>query len=256
MIWIATLCLLAIAAWLFFNALNERRWVEAHSHDESVRADPGILPDFSAMMSKMSSGTDGRVSIDQEDSAFARAVAKVREKSEKVGERIERRAAEGRERDDGDTFFGRAVAKVGGTVNGMDERLDARARRAAERRSGSVTEEDSLFGRATARVARKQEEYGARMRERVARKAATDQPARPAAEEDGLFGSLVRRVSGRLERMEGKIDAKAAKARDGKDEDFLMRTSSKVGGRVNEIDERIVAKSKDAAKWVDKKTDL
>ena len=38
MIWIATLCLLAVAAWLFFNALNERRWVEAHSHDETVAA--------------------------------------------------------------------------------------------------------------------------------------------------------------------------------------------------------------------------
>ena len=49
MIWIATLCLLAIAVWLFFNALNERRWVESHSHDETVASDEGLLANFTAL---------------------------------------------------------------------------------------------------------------------------------------------------------------------------------------------------------------
>ncbi|MGK0321637.1 MAG: hypothetical protein ACI9JP_003831, partial [Granulosicoccus sp.] len=49
MIWITTLCLLAVALWLFFNALNERRWVEAHSHDETVASDEGLLPSLTGL---------------------------------------------------------------------------------------------------------------------------------------------------------------------------------------------------------------
>lgn len=262
MIWIATLCLLAIAAWLFFNALNERRWVEAHSHDETVAADPGILPDFSRMASTMRAEAHGKVSIDQEDTRFARAVAKVREKSEKASEKIERRAAEARERDDGETFFGRAVAKVGGRVRELDDKLDTRMKRAAESRASSVTEEDSFLGRAAARVARKEEEYGARMRQRVERKAAeydpatqAERPPQPAIAGDGFFERMVNRVSGRLDRMERKLDTKAERARSA-DEDFLTRTSAKVGGRINEIDERIVDKSREVAQRIDRKTDL
>ena len=255
MIWIATLCLLAIAAWLFFNALNERRWVEAHSHDETVAADPGLLPDFSRMTSAMRADTDGKVSIDQEDTPFARAVAKVREKSGKASAKLEQRAADARERDDGDTFFGRAVAKVGGTVNTIEAKLDDRAQRAAETRSGSLTEESSLFGRVSSRVARKEEEYGQRLHEKAVRRSATDEPPRSAGEEDGFFGRMVNRVSGQLDRMEQKIDAKAERARSA-DDDFMTRTSAKVGGKINEIDEKIVDKSRDAARWVDKKTDL
>ena len=264
MIWIATLCLLAIAAWLFFNALNERRWVEAHSHDETVAADPGILPDFSRLTSSARAEGRGKVSIDEEDSRFARAVAKVREKTEKAGERIERRAAEARERDEGETFFGRAVAKVGGRVRELDDRLDSRMKRSSESRVDSVTEEDSLLGRAAARVARKEEEVGARTRERV-RRSVADYNATTRAEPspspsagakgEGFFDRMVERVSGRLDRMERRLDTKAERARSA-DEDFLTRTSAKVGGRINEIDERIVDKSREVAQRIDKKTDL
>jgi len=49
MIWITTLCLLAVFAWLLFNGLNERRWVQAHSHDETVASDEGLLPSLSSV---------------------------------------------------------------------------------------------------------------------------------------------------------------------------------------------------------------
>ena len=253
MIWIATLCLLAIAAWLFFNALNERRWVESHSHDETVASDPGILPDLSRLTAR--SSTDGKVSIEQEDSPFARAVAKVREKTEKASAKIEERASRARERDDGETFFGRAVAKIGGGVNAMDDKLDARAKRASDTRGGSIAEEDSLFGRITARVDRKQEEYGRRVHERAASRAAEPTASRSVRDDGGFFGRMVNRVSGQLDRVEGKMDARAERARSA-DEDFMTRTSAKVGGKINEIDEKIVDKSRDAAQWVDRKTDL
>ena len=272
MIWIATLCLLALIAWLFLNALNERRWVEAHSHDESVAADKGILPDFSNITAKMKEASDGRVSLDHEDSRFARAVKKVQEKSVGVSERLERRAAEGRERDDGDTFFGRMVEKIGGAATRLDDRLEERMKRQASGETRSVTEENSFFGRATARVNRKQEEYGQRMRERVERKAASDQPAGEGSRADeGVFGRMVDKVSGRLDRVERRLDDQAAKARGDKEtsraeaavagggednEDFLIRASRRIGTRINEIDEKIVEKSKTATDKLNDKTGL
>lgn len=263
MIWIASLCLLAVIAWLFLNALNERRWVQSHSHDESVAADKGFLPDFSNLTARMQADADGRVTLDHEDTRFARAVKKVQEKSAGLSERIERKATEGRGRDDGDTFFGRMIEKVGGAATRLDDRLDERAKRAASGDRRALTEERSLFGRATARVARKQEEYGGRVRERVARKAATDRPAGRIGEE-GYFGRMVDKVSGRLDKVERKLDDQAAKARgdyvapppsadDGKEkEDFLIRASRRIGTRINEIDEKIVDKSKTASDKIDK----
>ena len=280
MIWIATLCLLAVIAWLFVNALNERRWVQAHSHDEGVAADKGIIPDFSAMTARMNGHGEGRVALDDEDTLFARAVKRVQSKGAKLGERIERRAAAGRERDDRESFFGRAVERIGGAATRLDDRLDARARRKASAERRSATEEDTFFGRATARVARKQEEYGQRMRERVQRKAGTatggatagagtggaaattqgggGQPRKSYADE-GFFGRMVDRVSGRMERIERPLEDRASKARgaSGDDrEDFVTRTSAKVGGRINEIDEKIVDASKSAADRIDRKTDF
>ena len=264
MIWIASLCLLAVIAWLFLNALNERRWVQAHSHDESVAADKGFLPDFSNLTARMKADADGRVSLDHEDTRFARAVKKVQEKGAGLSERIERKAEEGRSREDGDTFFGRMVEKIGGAANRLDEKLDERAKRQASGEKRTVAEEGSLFGRATAGVARKQEEYGGRVRERVTRRAATDQPTGQIGEE-GYFGRMVDKVSGRLDKVERKLDDQAAKARGDRaapapvvgngdeKEDFLIRASRRIGTRINEIDEKIVDKSKTASDKIDKK---
>ena len=270
MIWIATLCLLAIIAWLFLNALNERRWVESHSHDESVAADKGLIPDFSTLTARMKSDADGgRVSLDHEDSRFARAVKKVQERSAGIGERLEQRAAAGRTREDGDTFFGRMVEKVGGAATRLDDKLEDRMKRQASGEPRSITDEDSFFGRATARVNRKQEEYGQRVRERVERKAATDQPA-GSVEDEGVFGRMVSKVSGRLDKVERRLDDQAAKARGDKDttvtaavagggedkEDLLIRASRRIGTRINEIDEKIVDASKTATDKLNEKTGL
>lgn len=54
---LSSLILLFIVAWLFFNALNEKRWVDAHRHDETVAADPGILPDLSQIFGGGDSGS-------------------------------------------------------------------------------------------------------------------------------------------------------------------------------------------------------
>ncbi|MEE9335535.1 MAG: hypothetical protein V3U65_15705 [Granulosicoccaceae bacterium] len=47
MSWLISLILIGIIAWLFMNALNEKQWVDAHSHDEDVAQDPGLFGSFS-----------------------------------------------------------------------------------------------------------------------------------------------------------------------------------------------------------------
>jgi len=76
MIWIATLCLLAVTGWLVLNALNERQWVEDHSHDETVAADPGFLPDM-GKVSKRVSDVKQQLSLEDDDTKLSRAVSKV-----------------------------------------------------------------------------------------------------------------------------------------------------------------------------------
>ncbi|NND91927.1 MAG: hypothetical protein HKN42_13795 [Granulosicoccus sp.] len=100
MMWIATLCLLAIAAWLFFNAWNERQWVQDHSHDETVASDEGLLPSFTALT--RSALPEGGTS----------------NTTERLGE-IAREA---------NSAMGRMASKVGEHAGRLDERLDARNR--------------------------------------------------------------------------------------------------------------------------------
>ncbi len=143
MIWIATLCLLAIAAWLFFNALNERRWVQAHSHDETVASDEGLLANFTSLTRTASPAGDPALAGEPQITPLGRAVSTVQGTAAKVSGKLqEQRAAHAR----GDeTVLSRAVAKVtdkDGVVNQMAgkvadgfERLEKKVeqRRAANR---------------------------------------------------------------------------------------------------------------------------
>jgi len=240
MIWIATLCLLAVAAWLLFNGINERRWVQAHSHDETVAADEGFLPDFSAMVAKRRVDGDGKVPISEEDTFFARAVSKVREKSAGVSEKLEARVAAA----DGPSFFDRSVERVRGATDKVGGMMDERMRR--ERMKGEeaaagrpITEEGGLFPGAVGWVSEKTGAVGERLAERAKRSTGADGQRVSLEEEDSLFARAVKKVGGSLERVEGKLDAQAAKSHD-QDEDFLTRTSRKVGPGMERIDERIV----------------
>ncbi len=47
MLWLISLILIGVIVWLFMNALNEKQWVDAHSHDEEVAQDPGLFGSFS-----------------------------------------------------------------------------------------------------------------------------------------------------------------------------------------------------------------
>lgn len=110
MIWIATLCLLAIAAWLFFNALNERRWVEAHSHDETVASDEGLLVNFTALTRTSVPAGDPNAPGEVIQTPLGRAVSKVQETTALANAKFqEQREAAARGED---TVIGRTYSKV------------------------------------------------------------------------------------------------------------------------------------------------
>ena len=61
MLWLISLILIGIIVWLFMNALNEKQWVDAHSHDEEVAQDPGLFGSFSSATGTGSSAVSGVV---------------------------------------------------------------------------------------------------------------------------------------------------------------------------------------------------
>ena len=65
--------LVVVIVWLVLNGLNEMKWVQAHSHDEEVAADPGIIPtkaDLSNARDKIKEKTQAAL---QEDGALGKA---------------------------------------------------------------------------------------------------------------------------------------------------------------------------------------
>lgn len=250
MIWISTLCLLAIAAWLFFNAMNERRWVEAHSHDETVASDEGLIPGFSSRTG--SSGGTGKVSIDQEDSGFARAVAKVQNTTSKYGEKLETKIAAAKSGDD-DTLFGRTVTRVGESAQKMDRKLDEKlksASRMVNTSKDALTAEGNLLDRAKHKVSATSDDMGRRMSEMAARRAESREAS--GSSDSSPLDRIVGGVSGGISKMESKLDEQIAKGRahvasrrsDGPQEDLLSRVTAKVGSTVSELDKKLIRKNK------------
>ena len=169
MIWICTLCLLFVAAWLFFNALNEKRWVEAHSHDESVASDEGLFGGFSLRTGTGPSGVDGKVSIDQENTRFARAVSKVKNQTTVWGDKL------------------------------IESKVSAARIKDGEQRPSSIREENTLFGRAVARVSnsadRREQRFGDSMN--------------PSSHEGGAADSSDGSSEGLVARTSRKVAAKS-----------------------------------------------
>lgn len=268
MIWISTLCLLAIAAWLFFNALNERRWVEAHSHDESVASDEGLFASFIPRRDASLLGDQEKVSIHQENTRFARMVTKVQDKSASLGDKFfESKAAAARVGDDAerprsaseeDTFFGRAVATVSEKTQGMGQKLDAKMRAASQltqKGENGDLDGEGLFARASRKVASKSDEISSRIANR-ARNTAQNYSERPLnTEENGFFSKAVSKVSSGMDDFEKKVKSKVSTASsDGSagDKDLFSRVASKVGNKVTELDEKFVETSKKAVDKIDK----
>ncbi len=135
MIWIATLCLLCVAAWLLVSGLNERRWVHEHIHDETVAADPGFIPDMGRVSAKANE-FKAKLSLEDDDTPLSRAVNKVQTTSSAVGSRLGEvaRAAKVEESErveyagpTGKDLIGAAAAKVGVDTEGLGQKVKERA---------------------------------------------------------------------------------------------------------------------------------
>lgn len=255
MIWICTLCLLFIAAWLLFNGLNERRWVHSHSHDETVANDEGLLMGLSNLTRSGKPVGDGKLSIDEENSGFARAVSKVRTSTSKYGDKfIESRAAAARMDDDDyghpaatqddDTFFGRAVSKVGAQSARMEKRL-------GEKMQSASASGKSVFGpneqgeSVVARVSKKVTAASNELSQRVA-KGAGDlsqnlAEKRQSASKNDVIGSVTARFSSDREKAKDALSGSSGGS--GTDEDMVSRISKKVGSSMEKMEDKLTKKT-------------
>ncbi len=255
MIWISTLCLLAVAAWLLLNALNERKWVEAHSHDETVASDPGLFPSLTALTTSGTLDSDGKLSIDQENTKFARAVTSVKEKTAKYGDKfIEAKIAAGQAVDgevqpapvsEEDSSFGRAVAKMGGITGRLDNKLDKTIKAASERTSKfGVTDDpdEPLMSRVSRKVSSSTENLGDVVVARAKNASQSVREKTAASRESGMLGKVAGSVATGVSKLEGSAP-----------KDLFSRIASKVGAKVNDIDDKVSAKVGDKVNEIDDK---
>ena len=256
MIWISTLCLLFIAAWLFFNALNEKRWVEAHSHDESVASDEGLLGGFSLRTGTGPTGVNGKVSIDQENTRFARAVSKVKNQTTVWGDKlIESKVSEARIKDgekrpssvrEENTLFGRAVARVSGSADRREQQFAEKMKSASHDGNLSDSSDGStegLVARTTRKVANKSDEISQMVASGAKNLSQSLSDKRSDSEDAGMFEKAVSKVSGGLDRIDAKADSRRAQSRrntETKDSDPVSRASSKISDKISQMSDKKV----------------
>lgn len=262
MIWIASLCLLAIAAWLFFNALNERRWVKAHSHDETVASDEGLLPSFTALTRSGAAAGAGLISHAQENTRVSNAIAKVQEKTTNYGEKLKdagnklsQSTNEGGKLAGSAAVLSSAAAKVQEKTSDYTEKLKAAGNDFTQGDGNKLAEGKAMLGQATQKAARKSGEIGQKVVSQAKNKAQAFNESRGTSDEDSVFNKVVGKVSGGLEKLEQKVDAKLARNKAHEEEsssdDLISRVSTNVGTKVNDKDEKVV----DTGAAVSKKLD-
>ena len=79
MFFLAFIFLVALIVWLVLNGLNEMRWVQEHSHDDEVAADPGLIPskaDLTNAREKIKERTQAAM---QDDGALGKAKQKAKD---------------------------------------------------------------------------------------------------------------------------------------------------------------------------------
>jgi len=103
MIWLITLFLLAVFAWFLLNGLNEKQWVDAHMHDETVASDKGLFASFTALgdgdkddrvgnvvdnLKKKSADASSALGEKLSDARQSETAGKMREKTSGIRERV------------------------------------------------------------------------------------------------------------------------------------------------------------------------
>ena len=255
MIWITTLCLLAVALWLFFNALNERRWVEAHSHDETVASDEGLLPSLTGLTKTASPSSDGGTPVYAQESAIERAAAKLKTGSEKLGDQVsdaKKSASEMYERakqSDGalgeNSTVGRLASKTREKASVLNEKLDAGMKSASSLTTGSSDGNGESFlnkaAAATGSMTKKAAVVSGSVTQKVAQsvKHSADNLSGKtnAAGDESIISKVASKVSSGMDAVDQKLERTTAKrSTAGANEDLVSEVSSKV----DEVSPKIV----------------
>ena len=85
MFFLAFIFLVALIVWLVLNGLNEMRWVQEHSHDDEVAADPGLIPskaDLTNAREKIKERTQAAM---RDDGALGKAKQKAKDSMKEDG---------------------------------------------------------------------------------------------------------------------------------------------------------------------------
>ncbi len=251
MIWITTLCLLAVALWLFFNALNERRWVEAHSHDETVASDEGLLPSLTALTG--TAATAGGTPADGQETAMTRAAAKLQEGSGKLGEQLKtakQSAAQMYEKakePNGvlgeDSPVGRAAGKAREQASKLNQKLDEKMKSASSLTTGSGENGDQSFLQKAAATS-------GDLTHKVAKKVADSADGLTgktnAAGDESIISKVAGKVSSGMHAVEHKMEKVAANRNSQASTDNLVNeASAKVSSEVNAaVNDKVVDTTK------------
>jgi len=142
MIWLITLFLIALFAWLLLNGINEKQWVDAHMHDENVASDKGLFASFTALAE---GGEEDKVG-----NVVANVKKKSAEASSMVGEKItEARGSE-------------TAEKMREKTSGMRERIQS-----------EVKNEDGMYNKIKNNVANGVEKVGKQVDEKIVNRTGT-----------------------------------------------------------------------------------
>ena len=235
MIWITTLCLLAVALWLFFNALNERRWVDDHSHDETVASDEGLFPSLTGLTKTAEGGTPSNG-----ESALERAAATLKTNTEKAkksaGEMYDRA-----KQSDGalgeNSTAARLASKTKEQAGKLNEKLNAGMKSASSMTSGTSADGSESFLQKAAATS-------GSVTQKVAQsvKNSADNLAGKTndAGDESILSKIAGKVSSGMNAVDQKLDQSSAKrAANVSNEGIVSDAASKVSAQVDKMDSKI-----------------
>lgn len=218
MIWITSICLIAVAAWLLFNALNERRWVKAHSHDETVASDEGLLPSLTGRTKTAATGAEGGTPMHGQETPLERVTATLKSGKEKLGEQVsgaKQSAGEMYERakqPDGalseNSTMGRLASKTREKAGVLNEKLDAGMKSASGLTTGSADGSgDSILKKAAAATG------GVTQKVAQSVKSSADNLSGKtnASGDESIISKIAGKVSSGMSAVDNKLDNAAAK---------------------------------------------
>ena len=247
MIWITTIFLLAVAAWLFFNALNERRWVEAHSHDETVASDEGLLPSLTGRTKTAMPTGDGGTPAHGQETPMERAAAKLKTGTEKLGEQVseaKKSAGEMYERarqSDGalgeNSTVGRLASKTREKASVLNQKLDAGMKSASSLTTGSADGSGESF---LQKAAATSGSVTQKVAQTVKNSAENLTGKTNAAGEESVVSKIAGKVSSGMSAVDQKLDRVAAKRSSaGANDDLISSASANVSAKVDQVDQKI-----------------